>query len=84
MFDDSDEVGADVVLLLGCPQSCILNHVEGLLEVHEDMVEVSLVLEISLTEDSWVEDLLCGTSLCSESCQFFGNDLLLLRLQSVQ
>ena len=52
VFDDSDEVGADVVLLLGCPQSCILNHVEGLLEVHEDMVEVSLVLEISLTEDS--------------------------------
>ena len=36
------------------------NHVEGLLEVYEDMVEVLLVLEISLTEDSEVEDLLCG------------------------
>ena len=30
------------------------------LEVCEDMVEVLLVLEIFLTEDSWVEDLLCG------------------------
>ena len=48
-FDDSDKVGADVVLLHGCPQSCMLNPVEGLLEVYEDMVEVLLVLEIFLT-----------------------------------
>ena len=34
--------------------------VEGLLEVYEHMVEVSLVLEILLTEDSLVKDLLCG------------------------
>ena len=51
-FDGSDEVGADVVLLHGYPQSCTLNHVEGLLEIHEDIVEILLVLEISLTEDS--------------------------------
>ena len=38
-FDDSDKVGADVVLLNGCPQSCMSNPVEGLLEVYEDMVE---------------------------------------------
>ena len=51
-FDDSDKVGADVVLFHGCPQSCMPNSVEGLLEVYEDMVEVLLLLEIFLTEDS--------------------------------
>ena len=44
--------GTDVVLLQSCQQSCIPNPVEGLLEVYEDMVEVLLVLEIFLTEDS--------------------------------
>ena len=33
VFDDSDKVAADVVLLLDCPQSCMSNTVEGLLEV---------------------------------------------------
>ena len=42
--DDSDKVGADVVLFQGGPQSCLPNPVEGLLEVYEDMVEVLLVL----------------------------------------
>ena len=48
-FDDLDKVGANVVLLHGCPQSCMPNPVEGLLEVYEDKVEVLLVLEIFLT-----------------------------------
>ena len=30
VFDDLDKVGADVVLLRGCPQSCTPNPVEGL------------------------------------------------------
>ena len=47
--DDLDKVGADVVLLHGCSQSCMPNPVEGLLEVYEDMVEALLVLEIFLT-----------------------------------
>ena len=51
VFDDSDKVDADVVLFHGCPQSCMPNPVEGLLEVYEDMVEVLLVLKIFLTED---------------------------------
>ena len=34
------------------------NPVEGLLEVYEDMVEILLVLEMCLTEESWAEDLL--------------------------
>ena len=52
MFDDSVKVGADVVLLHGFLQSCMPKPVEGLLEVYEDMVEVLLVLERFLTEDS--------------------------------
>ena len=28
--------------------------------------------------------MLCGAPSCSEACLFFGNDLLRLRLQSVQ
>ena len=52
VVDDLDKVCADVVLLHGCPQSCLLNPVKGLLEVYEDMVEVLLVLEIFLREDS--------------------------------
>ena len=56
---------------------------EGLLEVYEDIVEVLLVLEIFLTEDSF-EDLLCGAPACSEACLFFSDDLFCLWLQSVQ
>ena len=60
------------------------NPAEGLLEIYEDKVEVLLVQEIFLTEDSKVEDLLCGAPSCSETCLFFSNDLLRLWLQSVQ
>ena len=35
VFDDSDKVGADVVLLYACPQSCMPNPVEGLVEIYE-------------------------------------------------
>ena len=74
-----DKVGADVVLLDGCPQSCMPNPVEGLLEVFKDMEEVLLVLEIYL--DSQVEDLLSGAPSCSETCLFFSDDLLHLWFQ---
>ena len=60
------------------------NPIEGLLEVYEDIVEVLLVLEIFLTEDSNVEDMLCGAPSCFEACLFFSDDLLRLWLQSVQ
>ena len=52
VFDDSDTVDADIAVLHGCPQSCMLNPVEGLLEVYEDMVEILLVLKIFPTRDS--------------------------------
>ena len=45
-------ISADVVLLHGCPQSCMPHPNEGLLEVYADMAEVLLVLEIFLTQDS--------------------------------
>ena len=37
-----------------------------------------------LTEDSQVEDLLCGAPSCTEACLFFSDDPLHLWLQSVQ
>ena len=52
MFDDSDKVGAGVVRLHGCPQSCMTNPVEGLREVNDDMVEVLLMIGIFLADDS--------------------------------
>ena len=67
VFDDSDKVGADV-LLHCCQQSCMPNLVEGLLEVNEDMVEVLLVLGIFLKEDSSVEDLPCGAPTLKPAC----------------
>ena len=51
VFDDSDKVGAKV-FLHRCPQSCMQNPVEGVLEVYENMVDVLLLLKIFLTEDS--------------------------------
>ena len=51
-INDSDKVGADVVLLHGCPQSCMPNPVKGLLKVYKNVVEVLLVLEIFPTENA--------------------------------
>ena len=52
VFDELDKVGVDGVLLHGCPQSCMRNPVEGLLEVYEDTVDLLLVLEIFLIENA--------------------------------
>ena len=49
VFDDLDKVCADVLLLHGCPQSCMPNPVEARLKVYEDMIEVLLEPEIFLT-----------------------------------
>ena len=50
----------------------------------ESKVQVLLVLEIFLTENAKVEDLLCGAPSCSEACLFFSDDFLRLWLQYVQ
>ena len=42
------------------------------------------MLQIFLTKDSQVEDLLCGAPSFSEACLFFSCGLLHLRVQSVQ
>ena len=52
VFDDPYKVSTDVVILHGCPKSCTLNPVEDLLDVYEDMEELLLVLEMSLTKNS--------------------------------
>ena len=49
VFDDLVKFCAHVVLLHGCPQNCMPNPVEGLLDVNENMAEVLLVLEVFLT-----------------------------------
>ena len=67
VFDNSDKVGTDAEILKGCPQSCKPNPVKGLLEVYAGIVEALLVLEICLTNDSFIKDLLCGAPYSSES-----------------
>ena len=83
-FYGSDQVVIDVVQPHGCPQSCMPNSVERLLEVHKDMVKALLVLQVFLTEYSKIENLLSCAPSCSEACLFFFDDLLSLWLQSIQ
>ena len=45
--------------------------VEGFIEVSEDMLQNSLMLEILFTQDSEVEDLFRGASTGSEPSLFF-------------
>ena len=47
--------------------------VKGFFEINEDMVQILLVLEVLFTQDSEVEDLLCGASSGSEPSLFFSN-----------
>ena len=62
-FYGSDQVAIDVIQPHSCPQSCMLDSVACLLEVHEDMVKALLVLKVFLTEYSKIENLLrCAPS----------------------
>ena len=68
----SDQVAIDVIQPRGCPQSCMPNSVERLLEVHEDMVKALLVLQVFLTEYVFkMENLLSCAPSCPEACLFF-------------
>ena len=82
--DNSDKVGADVVLLNVYPHNYMPNPDEGLLEVFEHRVEALLMLEIFLIDDSYAENLQCSAPSCSEACLFFSDDLLRFWLQYVQ
>ena len=57
--------------------------VKCLLEVYEDMVQVLLVLQISLTQDLKVKDLFRDAPSCSEPSLFLCEDLFCLALKSV-
>ena len=83
-FYGSDQVVIDVIQPRGCPQSCMTNSVERLLEVHEDTVKALLASQVFLTEFSEIENLLSRAPSYSEACLFFFDELLSLRLQSIQ
>ena len=58
--------------------------VKGVLEIYEDMVQILLMLEVLLTQDSEVEDLFRGATSGSEPGLFFSNCLLGLGFKPIQ
>ena len=80
----SDQVVIDVIQPHGCPQSCMTDSVERLLEVHKDMVKALMVLQVFLTKYANLEDLLSCVLSFFEDCVFFFDDPLSLWLQSIQ
>ena len=82
-FYGSDQVVIGAIQPHGCPQGCVPNSVERLLEVHEDIVKALLVLQVFLTEYTKIENLRSSALSCSETCLFFFDDLLSLWLQSI-
>ena len=82
-FYGLDQVVIDVIQPHGCPQNCMPNFVERLLEVHENMVKALLVLQVFLKVYSKIEQLLSCVPSCSEACMFFFDELLSLWLQSI-
>ena len=49
--------------------------VKGLFEINEDMVQILMMFEVLLTQDTKVEDLFCGASSGSEPSIFFSSYL---------
>ena len=58
--------------------------VKGFFEINEDTVQILLMLEVLFTQDSKVEDLLCGASSGSEPSLFFSNYFFSLGFKYVQ
>ena len=58
--------------------------VKGFFEIDEDRVQILLVLEVLFTQDSEVEDLLCGASSGSEHSLFFSNYFFSLGFKPIQ
>ena len=58
--------------------------VKGFFEINEDMVQILLMLEVLFTQDSKVEDLLCGASSGSGPSLFFSNYYFSLGFQPIQ
>ena len=57
-FHGFDQDGIDVIQPHGCPQGGMPNSCKRLLEVHEEVVKILLVLHVLPTECSKVENLL--------------------------
>ena len=56
----------------------------GSISINEDMVQILLMLEVLFTQDSKVEDLLCGASSGSEPSLFFSNYFFSLGVKPIQ
>ena len=68
------KVVVDVILFYGGSQGSMPHFIKGLLEVNLNMVQVLLVLEVFLTDNTEVEHLLYGMLSCLETCFLFCND----------
>ena len=55
-----------------------------LFEISEDMVQILMMLEELVTQDSKVEDLFCGAPSSSEPSLFFRNYLFGLGFKPIQ
>ena len=82
-FQDSYDVGVDVVFPHSYPEGFVQYPIKGLLEVYKDMVEILLMLQVFLTEDPEIEYLFCGAPSGSETRLLFCNDLFCLWLEFV-
>ena len=58
--------------------------IKGFFEINEDTVQILLMLEELLTQDSKVKDLFCGASSGSEPSLFFSNYFFSLGFQPIQ
>ena len=58
--------------------------VKGFFEVNEDMIQILLMLEVLLTQDSKVKDLFCGSSSSSTPSLFFSNYFYGLGFKPIQ
>ena len=57
---------------------------QRLFEIHEDMVQILLILAILFTQDSKIEDLFCGASSSSEPRLCFSNYIFSLGFKPIQ
>ena len=58
--------------------------VKGVFEINEGMVQILLMLEVLFTQDSKVEDFVCGASFGSEPSLFFSNHFFSLGFKPIQ
>ena len=62
VFNDLDQVGADVVKPHSRPKGFVPYSVKRLFKIDKDVVEVLLMLEVPLAQYPEIEDLFCRTA----------------------